>query len=240
MRATPMSTTFLLDAALPLGTPALPARRSPPMFLTMPLTRNLLALDATKDAYARATHHPFLRAAGQLTLSSPALAAWLTQDRLYALCGYGAFLGLLIARLPAPEAGPGDAHSQQHRRRLTVLAGAMANIDREVGFFEQVAQDNGLDLATQSLDSSADNQSLGLANPITRVRAEAHRCRWLSALCQLYLMLIRFFPCPPPSPPSIQGYIDYMIAVAARGTFEEALVLLWAMEKVRRAPRATS
>lgn len=29
-----------------------------------------------------------------------------------------------------------------------------------------------------------------------------------------------------------QGYIDYMVATVSRGTFEEGMVLLWAMEKV--------
>lgn len=144
------------------------ASSNPAAIPKMEITASLLALSETRTAYERATRHPFLRAAGQLTLSSSSLASWLTQDRLYALCGYSAFLGTLIAKVPAPEAGPDDAASKQHRRRLTVLAGAMANIDREVGFFEDVARQNNLDLATRPT-KGADEESKALANPITRV-----------------------------------------------------------------------
>ncbi|UZJ52443.1 hypothetical protein CBS101457_001763 [Exobasidium rhododendri] len=156
----------------------------------MTLTQELLASSQTSSSYAKATQHSFLVSAGKLQLSSASLQAWLTQDRLYALCGYSIFLGLLISRCPAPIASPTDPASRLHRKRLTVFAGAMANIDREVGFFEEVARSNNLDLG------AAKDKGLNLLNPVTR------------------------------------GYIDYMIAVASRGTFEEALVLLWAMEKL--------
>ena len=174
----------------------------------MTLTRSLLALPSTTASYKAATSHAFLASAGQLTLSANALQAWLTQDRLYALCGYSTFLGLLIAKCPAPAAGPLDAGSKVHRRRLTVL-------DREVGFFEEIARENGLALDSRPTDGSG---GLGLLNPITRVRRTK-----VSALTSV----------SDPLPFLSQGYIDYMVAVASRGTFEEALILLWAMEKVR-------
>lgn len=174
------------------------------------LTEALLSLPNTSESYKRATQHPFLAQAGMLALSTDSLQRWLTQDRLYALVGYSAFLGTLIAKLPAPIAGPSSPEGILHRRRLTVLAGAMANIDREVGFFEQVAKENGLDLATKPKPTAAQNEvnshkqvpagsplvDLGLLNSITR------------------------------------GYIDFMVSTASRGTFEEGLVLLWAMEKL--------
>jgi thiaminase len=132
----------------------------------MTLTQTLLSHPSTSSSYKRATQHPFLVSAGKLELSAASLQAWLTQDRLYALCGYAPFLGLLISKCPAPAAGPDEASSKQHRKRLTVLAGAMANIDREVGFFEDVARENGL-----QLDASRDDSGLGLLNSTTRVSA---------------------------------------------------------------------
>lgn len=175
------------------------------------LTEALLNLPNTSESYKRATQHSFLKKAGTLSLSNESLQRWLTQDRLYALIGYSAFLGTLIAKIPAPIAGPSSPEGILHRRRLTVLAGAMANIDREVGFFEQVAKDNGLNLATKPKSNSTQNEvelgakgstsetsfvDLGLLNNITR------------------------------------GYVDYMVSTASRGTFEEGLILLWAMEKM--------
>lgn len=135
------------------------------------MTEQLLSYPQTKAAHQRATQHPFLRTAGDLSLSKDALERWLTQDRLYALCGYSVFLGALIAKLPTPEAGPENGQSKLHRKRLTVLAGAMANIDREVGFFEDIARENGLSLSrsSSSVSSSDDEPSTALANAITRV-----------------------------------------------------------------------
>jgi hypothetical protein len=129
------------------------------------ITESLLASPATASSYRNATQHPFLISAGRLEHSTGSLQSWLTQDRLYALCGYSAFLGLLISRCPTPIAGPTEPSSRLHRKRLTVLAGAMANIDREVGFFEEVARTHGLDLGT------AKDKDLGLLTPITRVCA---------------------------------------------------------------------
>lgn len=134
---------------------------------TMTLTQTLLSHSSTSSSYTRATQHPFLVSAGKLELSAESLQSWLTQDRLYALCGYASFLGLLISKCPAPAAGPTNATSKLHRKRLTVLAGAMANIDREVGFFEDVAKENGL-----NLDAAKEDSGLGLLNQTTRVSCE--------------------------------------------------------------------
>jgi thiaminase len=127
------------------------------------LTQRLLSHASASSSYIRATQHSFLVSAGKLELSAKSLEAWLTQDRLYALCGYSCFLGLLISKCPAPAAGPNNSLSKLHRKRLTVLAGAMSNIDREVGFFEDVARDNGLHL------DAAKDSGLGLLNETTRV-----------------------------------------------------------------------
>lgn len=131
--------------------------------MTLPLTQILLTQVGTESTLKKATQHPFLLSAGKLDLTATSLQAWLTQDRLYALCGYAPFLGILISKCPAPAAGPLDSASKLHRKRLTVLAGAMANIDREVGFFEDVAKDNKLNL------NVAKDTGLGLLNETTRV-----------------------------------------------------------------------
>lgn len=178
---------------------------------TKSLTESLLNLPKTSQSYQRATKHPFLKNAGSLKLSKESLERWLTQDRFYALIGYSNFLGTLISKIPSQIVPHSSLESKIHRNRLTVLAGAMANIDREVGFFENVAEENGLNLSTKPLPNQAQKEvlkgeqssevddsivDLGLLNSITR------------------------------------GYIDFMVSVASRGTFEEGLVLLWAMEKM--------
>ncbi|PWN98273.1 heme oxygenase-like protein [Tilletiopsis washingtonensis] len=164
----------------------------------MALTTHLLSLSAS--SYTHATQHLFLTRAGTGELTAEQLARWLTQDRLYALGGYVRFLGTLIAKCPVPLGGvgekgvEGDKAEQCARRRLMVLGGAMANITREVAFFEDVAARHGLSLQTPPVSSSSDDALLGLLAPTTR------------------------------------AYIDFQMATVASGTFEEGLVLLWAME----------
>lgn len=152
------------------------------------LTKHLLSLH--EEHIESATHHPWLKQAGEGNLSSADLARWLTQDRLYGLMGYTRLMGGLMSKLPSQDVGPDTPHAKQMWSRLRVLSGATANITREMGFFEDVARKNNLPLDVPQDASSL----LGLLSPVT------------------------------------QGYIDYMANVAAHGTFEEAMILLWSME----------
>lgn len=150
------------------------------------LTQQLLSL--SKEDYAAATTHPFLVAAGRLTLSPQALQSWLAQDRFYALLGYTKFLGRLIAKIPSPEEDPDTVDSKVQRRRLAVLAGAMANIDREVNFFENVARENGLDLAAKARDGSVESVS-----DKTKVRESGQLCAVVDTLLSHFHLPISYY-----------------------------------------------
>jgi thiaminase len=104
------------------------------------LTAYLLSL-RTAHSYIAATQHPFLSSAGRGVLPPSTLAFWLHQDRIYARA-YPAFIGRLLvaaAQDPIPS-------EDIRLRRLTLLSGALANIVRELGFFESTARAAGLDI----------------------------------------------------------------------------------------------
>ncbi|KAH7925446.1 heme oxygenase-like protein [Leucogyrophana mollusca] len=121
------------------------------------LTAHLLAL-RTQTPYAAATQHPFLTDAGRLVLPRARLSLWLSQDKIYAADAYPRFVALLIAKIPLGDGGPGDAlhtytnpdgsqiEESRNRRTLRILVGALQNIVREVGFFEDTAARWGLEI----------------------------------------------------------------------------------------------
>ncbi|KAE8371027.1 transcription regulator [Aspergillus bertholletiae] len=94
--------------------------------------------------YHSATTHPFLLAAGKGTLSKSTLSKWLSQDRLYAQ-SYVRFIGLLLSKCQLPHTLSPEQTREQ--RIVAVLIDALVNIQREIGFFEEVAREYGLDLA---------------------------------------------------------------------------------------------
>ncbi|CAO1634525.1 unnamed protein product [Parajaminaea phylloscopi] len=147
-----------------------------------------------------ATQHPFLAAAGKGELPAEGLAAWLTQDRLYGLIGYTKLMAGLLAKCPSFDVGPESPLARQTWSRLNVLGFAMSNVTREMAFFEDVAKRNGLPLDTRPPVQAADSAKAA-GEPLLGLLA-----------------------------PTTRGYIDYMTSVALTGTFEEALVLVWAME----------
>ncbi|KAE8141129.1 hypothetical protein BDV38DRAFT_238767 [Aspergillus pseudotamarii] len=97
------------------------------------------------STYHSATTHPFLVAAGKGQLPKSTLAKWLSQDRLYAQ-SYVRFIGLLLSKCQLPHT-PKNAETVLERRIVAVLIDALVNIQREIGFFEEVAREYGLDLA---------------------------------------------------------------------------------------------
>ncbi|RDW86518.1 putative transcription regulator PAB1642 [Aspergillus mulundensis] len=111
----------------------------------MKLTTHLPSI--TPVALERATTHPFLRAAGSGTLPKHTLAAWLSQDRLYAQT-YVRFIGQLLSKthLPPTPSAPGQRSIPE--KILGILVDALNNIHRELAFFEDVAREYGLDLNT--------------------------------------------------------------------------------------------
>ncbi|EPQ30413.1 uncharacterized protein PFL1_01939 [Pseudozyma flocculosa PF-1] len=130
---------------------------------TSSLTAHLLSLD--EAGVKQATQHPFLWSAGSLTISNDALSAWLTQDRLYAMCGYTRLMGNMIARMHVPEQDPDSAACREWKQTFTTLSGALSNIHREINFFETTAARYGLSVSRRPSSSS---ESLDLLNPITR------------------------------------------------------------------------
>ncbi|KAE8355203.1 hypothetical protein BDV28DRAFT_146387 [Aspergillus coremiiformis] len=87
--------------------------------------------------------HPFLHAAGKGLIPKRTLSRWLSQDRLYAQA-YVRFIGLLLAKCHLPIHPTGDDCLQS--RTVAILIDALVNIQRELRFFEEVAEEYGLDL----------------------------------------------------------------------------------------------
>ncbi|KAL4978186.1 transcription regulator PAB1642 [Aspergillus desertorum] len=121
----------------------------------MKLTAHLLS--TTPTAVNRATTHPFLRRAGSGTLAKRTLAAWLSQDRLYAQT-YVRFIGLLLSKVSLPNTPSNPNNPNISERILGILIDALNNIHRELRFFEDVAREYGLDLNTITPLEESDSQ----------------------------------------------------------------------------------
>ncbi|CAE6467186.1 unnamed protein product [Rhizoctonia solani] len=108
------------------------------------LTSYLLS-QTNSTAYIAATNHPFLKKAGEGTLSPETLAHWLYQDRIYAAHAYPRFVGLLIAKIPFETRDISSFRSDvtraesTNRQILDCLSFSLVNIVREVKFFETTA-----------------------------------------------------------------------------------------------------
>jgi len=94
----------------------------------------------------RATKHPFLQHAGAGTLPPRTLCQWLQQDIHYTRA-YIRFMGGLLSKLHLPATlldSSNDAASAQSKERLLMqrvfdlVVFALNNIQREMGFFEDV------------------------------------------------------------------------------------------------------
>lgn len=107
----------------------------------MTLTDHLLAT-ATATLYTAAIEHPFLTAAASLSLPTPRLALYLSQDRIYAARAYPRFIAQLISKIPL------DNHNAAPlaTRTLSLLVGCLTNIVREVAFFDTTARTYNLPL----------------------------------------------------------------------------------------------
>ncbi|GAA5982730.1 hypothetical protein JCM5350_006229 [Sporobolomyces pararoseus] len=144
-----------------------------------------------------AIEHPFLKAAGTYELDKDKLSEWLTQDRIYALCGYPKFIASLISATPLSS----TSSQRASQSLLGLFSFALSNIDREVGFFDSLGPKYGLDLEFPPPESKSFGKLQGsLVKPTTK------------------------------------AYVDLLIATGAEaginGGLEEALVLLWGMEKI--------
>lgn len=133
-----------------------------PPTLTQSLLQNLA------PAFIRATHAPFLRAAGNGLVSRETLSQWLSQDRLYGQA-YISFVGTLLGHTHLPTEVDSKRGSLQWRI-VEMLAAALENIIREAKFYDDVAQRHGL-----SLDMPLQGHTTFAANEITQSYIELFR-----------------------------------------------------------------
>ncbi|KAF9889101.1 hypothetical protein FE257_008078 [Aspergillus nanangensis] len=97
----------------------------------------------TTTSPTTATTHPFLSAAGKGQIPLSTLSQWLSQDRLYAQ-SYVRFIGHLLSKIQLSPAV--NKNNPLPQRIVSVLIGAVVNIQRELEFFEDVAAEYGIDL----------------------------------------------------------------------------------------------
>ena len=163
----------------------------------MTLTTHLQ--DLYHPLYNQATTHPFLTHAAHGTIPKPLLSQWLSQDRLYAQ-SYIRFIGALLSKTRLPN-HPGTTTVEN--RIADLLIDALVNIRRELGVFNDVAGEFGLDLEGDADDgggggggaTSTEGEKLFEPNPITH------------------------------------SYIDlFMSASSPATTLLEGMVVLWATE----------
>ncbi|KAF7586937.1 hypothetical protein BBP40_008011, partial [Aspergillus hancockii] len=101
----------------------------------------------TPTTLQKATTHPFLTLAGRGHLPKPTLAQWLSQDRLYAQ-SYIRFIGSLLSKIHLPTTPPKSPSLAQ--KTVSLLIDALVNIQRELAFFEDVAEEYGLSLTARA------------------------------------------------------------------------------------------
>lgn len=157
---------------------------------TQGLTSYLLNLDAA--SLQAATQVRFLEQAGKGELSKPVLQQWLAQDRLYAQ-SYQRFAALLLANVELSSGPMRDVNEQI----ADLLVDALANIRRELKFFEDVAGRYGLDVG-------ADEVSEGVKGYRELFRIGDSVQRGAGLLDGLVLLwgteIVRFLPPSLPSP----------------------------------------
>lgn len=90
-------------------------------------------IDQHQAEWQKATHHSFLEAVSEGTFPAGSFEAWLAQDYLFAL-DLLVFQARLLARTPRPA--------------QAVISGGLVAVEAELGWFEEKAQERGLDLET--------------------------------------------------------------------------------------------
>ncbi|KAF7121901.1 hypothetical protein CNMCM5793_009455 [Aspergillus hiratsukae] len=177
--------------------------------MTTPLTTHLLNISTCP--LSNATTAPFLQQAGRGLISKPLLSQWLSQDRLYAQ-SYIRFIGLLLSKIRLPPHNP-DASKPRtataEHRAMEVLIDALVNIRTELQFFEDTADEFGLDLTALPVAMEDEERERGEC-----VRGE-------DRAEESYFGPNRI----------TQAYIDmFMSAGSGAVSLLEGLVVLWATE----------
>ncbi|KAF4211113.1 hypothetical protein CNMCM8980_004661 [Aspergillus fumigatiaffinis] len=177
--------------------------------MTTPLTVHLLNISTCP--LSNATTHPFLQQAGRGQIPKPLLSQWLSQDRLYAQ-SYIRFIGLLLSKIRLPPHNPDSSKprtSTAEHRAMEVLIDALVNIRTELQFFEDTADEYGLDLTALPVAMEDEERERGEC-----VRGE-------DRAEESYFGPNRI----------TQAYIDmFMSAGSAATSLLEGMVVLWATE----------
>jgi len=106
-------------------------------------------LESEPLAFERATHHPFLRAAGDLALQYSTLLSWLAQDRLYTHA-YVNFIGCLLSKIKLSS--DGIISSTLEGRIVIMLGDALNNILREITLFDKILGSEHVSNITDSVE----------------------------------------------------------------------------------------
>ena len=162
-----------------------------------------------------ATEQPFLDAVRDGTLSTAAFDTWLAQDARF-VADLLRFQARLLARAP--------------REAQAVLAGGCVALVEELGWFEQLADRRGLDLAAAPLAATREYADL-LDRLDSTSFAEAVRCLWVLERVYLdawasaapaageFAELVEHWTTP-----GFRSYVDALEELAADGGEAEQLV----------------
>lgn len=123
------------------------------------LTRHLLSIN--HEQLLRATRHPFLALAANGTLSKPVIAHWLANDRQY-LQGYIGVISstLNLLRDQKNFLATTDTVPRIEARLVAWLESALQNGDREIRFFQEVADIYHIDIGSAPLNEKAKIEGL--------------------------------------------------------------------------------
>lgn len=131
------------------------------------LASHLIQHTQSPEEFDRATRHPFLERAGRGVLRRDILEQWLLQDAIYARA-YVRFIGGLLSQLHLPtqnEGQPAPSHANSsnaapshescgiHTRIFNLLISALANVKREITFFDETSRQFDLGLAELLVDT---------------------------------------------------------------------------------------
>lgn len=123
------------------------------------VTTHLLSIK--NDQLVRATKHPFLERAAKGTLPKSLIAQWLSNDRQY-LEGYLATIKNTLSIVRACHRSPiaQDAEPDIETRLIRWLESGVQNGERELRFFQEVAEIYDIDLRPSPLQDSVKSEGL--------------------------------------------------------------------------------
>jgi thiaminase len=130
-----------------------------PTNLPWAVTAHLLAIN--NDQLHRVTNHPFLERAAKGTLPKPLIAQWLANDRQY-LQGYLSTIKHtlnLVRSTHKSTTAPGD-EPDIPTRFIAWLESAIKNGERELRFFQEVAEIYKIDLPATPLQENVKSEGL--------------------------------------------------------------------------------